>query len=362
MVVAHPPSASPDRGRRSSAPPHGRQRPGAARPATRLVVGLTVLTSLLAGVGTTACSASGAAPVSTASATGSAAPVPPDAGSSATSASPDAGGSAAAASPDAAGSASSGPPEADASASPAPPPEADRLERDVTSYLSKRSVTASVRVTDLQTGEEYGYRSGSHYDSASVVKVAIMAAVLRRQAAEDRRLTDRESWLLKAMIRNSDNNAASALYASLGRGPAMARFYRAAGMTHTTPGAGSYWGLTQITAADQVVLLQHLARPSKLLTKRGRIYARDLMASVSSSQDWGVSAGPRGNDTRVELKNGWLVRSRHGWRVHSVGHVKGEGRDYLVAVLTMDDQTMDRGVGVVEGVSRIVWRDLAPAG
>jgi len=243
---------------------------------------------------------------------------------------------------------------------PVVPPDADRLEHDVRSYLAKRSVTASVRVRDLRTGQEYGYRSGSHYDSASVVKVAIMAAVLRRQEQQDRYLTTTEVRLLDKMIRRSDNDAASRLYASLGRGAGMQRFYARAGMTRTTSGPGTSWGLTRITATDQVVLLGHLARPTDLLTRNGRIYARKLMASVTASQAWGVSAGPP-DGTRVELKNGWLSRSSHGWRVHSVGHVKGGGRDYLVAVLTMDSSTMDRGIARVEGVSRIVWRDLAPA-
>ncbi|MFL6027222.1 MAG: serine hydrolase [Friedmanniella sp.] len=242
------------------------------------------------------------------------------------------------------------------------PPKADQLERHLTSYLTARKVTASVRVRDLLTGETYSYRAGSRYDSASVVKVAIMAAVLRRQEAQKRYLTSREVRLLRAMIQNSDNDAASSLYASLGRGPALTKFYQAAGMTHTTPGPGRYWGLTQITAADQVVLLNHLARPSKLLNERGRSYARKLMASVQASQSWGVSAGPRADGARVELKNGWLSRNAHGWRVHSIGHVSGDGRDYLVAVLTMDNTTRNGGIAVVEGVSKIVWRDLAPAG
>jgi hypothetical protein len=248
------------------------------------------------------------------------------------------------------------------SAQPAVPPRADQLERHLKSYLTGRKATASVRVRDLQTGREYSYRSGSHYDSASIVKVAIMAAVLRRQEAQHRYLTAREDRLLRAMIQRSDNDAASRLYASLGRGPGLKKFYKAAGMTHTTPGPGRYWGLTQITAADQVVLLAHLARPSKLLNERGRAYARKLMASVTSSQAWGVSAGPRAAKARVELKNGWLSRNSHGWRVHSTGHVSGDGRDYLVAVLTMDNKTMDRGIDSVEGVSKIVWRDLDPQG
>ena len=240
------------------------------------------------------------------------------------------------------------------------PEPAPGLSADIRTYLSGRPSTASVRVRDLITGHEYGYRSTAHYDSASVVKVAIMAAVLRRQEKQDRYLTDRENRLLHRMIQRSSNKAASALWRSLGKGPAMARFFETAGMRHTTPGHGRYWGLTQVTAADEVVLLGHLARPSKLLTRAGRIYARGLMATVKKSQRWGVSAGPTAAGARVELKNGWLSRARHGWRIHSIGHIKGEGRDYLIAVLSMDNPTKAGGISTVEGVSSIVWQAVAP--
>jgi hypothetical protein len=82
------------------------------------------------------------------------------------------------------------------------------------------------------------------------------------------------------------------------------------------------------------------------------------MRSVTPSQKWGVSAGAAGSAT-VELKNGWLPRATHGWRVHSMGHVKGAGRDYAIAVMTQDNSTMGYGVSTVEGVSRVVWSALA---
>jgi beta-lactamase class A len=247
-----------------------------------------------------------------------------------------------------------------ASTAPPPPDPAPHLAADMKALLAKRHTTASVKVRDLVTGHEYNYRSGARYDSASIVKVAIMAAVLRRQEKQKRYLTRTENRLLHKMIQNSDNDAASKLWKSLGRGPAMTGFFRAAGMKHPTPGHGGYWGLTQITAADEVVLLSHLARKSTLLTKAGRQYARGLMASVKASQRWGVSAGPAAAGARIELKNGWLSRSRRGWRIHSIGHVKGDGRDYLIAVLTMDNRHMATGIATVESVSRLVWRSLAP--
>jgi beta-lactamase class A len=248
-----------------------------------------------------------------------------------------------------------------ASTTPPPPPDpAPHLAADIKALLAKRRTTASVRVQDLISGQQYSYRSGAHYDSASIVKVAIMAAVLRRQEKQHRYLTRTENRLLHKMIQNSDNAAASKLWKSIGKGRAMTRFFRAAGMTHTTPGHGRYWGLTQVTAADEVVLLSQLSQPTDLLTEAGRTYARQLMAAVRASQRWGISAGPAAAGAHVELKNGWLSRSRHGWRVHSIGHVTGGGRDYLIAVLTMDNRHLAGGIATVESVSRLVWRSLGP--
>ncbi|WP_375430742.1 serine hydrolase [uncultured Friedmanniella sp.] len=240
------------------------------------------------------------------------------------------------------------------------PPAAPGLEAQLKAYLTGRPTTAAVEVRDLTTGQEYGYRATKAYDSASVVKIAILAATLRHAEQQQRGPTAKEKSLLSRMIRLSDNGAATTLWNRLGRGDTFDEFFAAAGMTHTTAGPRGYWGLTRVTAADQVVLMAHLTQPSPLLSQESRDYARGLMAKVDHDQDWGVSAGP-GQDDTVELKNGWLPRGTHGWAVHSVGHVQGDGRDYLIAVLTVDNPTEKKGITTVEGASKIVWRALAPA-
>ena len=79
--------------------------------------------------------------------------------------------------------------------------------------------------------------STAHFDSASVVKVTILGALLRKAQAEHRSLTRTERALAWAMITRSDNNAASALWAETGRSW-LRRFLAQAGMTHTLPGPG----------------------------------------------------------------------------------------------------------------------------
>src|SRR3954449_8141689 len=81
---------------------------------------------------------------------------------------------------------------------------APRLQTHIQAYLNSRPSTASVMVRNLRNGRQYVYRPTAHYDSASIVKVAILAAVLRRQEQQHRYLTSTENRLLHRMIQYSD--------------------------------------------------------------------------------------------------------------------------------------------------------------
>ena len=74
-----------------------------------------------------------------------------------------------------------------------------------------------------------------HFDSASVVKVTILGALLRKAEDQRRSLTRAEANLATAMITRSDNDAASALWAELGRHD-LQHFLNLAQMTHTVLG------------------------------------------------------------------------------------------------------------------------------
>ena len=107
------------------------------------------------------------------------------------------------------------------------------------------------------------------------------------------------------------------------------------------------WGLTTTTAADQVTLLDRLAEPNEVRStsaSRRRTHC-DLMEHVTPSQAWGVSAGV-GAGATVALKNGWLPVSS-GWAVNSIGWIHGDGRDYILAVLTADQPTEQTGIATI---------------
>ncbi|GAA0245815.1 hypothetical protein GCM10009527_048150 [Actinomadura nitritigenes] len=235
---------------------------------------------------------------------------------------------------------------------------AKRLGRRITAALAGRTGTESVAVYDRRRGVRCGVLAGRHYDSASVVKTAILAALLREAAAGHRPLTASEDALATRMITRSDNRAASALWRSVG--PArLARFLRKAGMAHTTLDPAGHWGLTRITAADQITLLRRLTEPNALLTGEARAYELGLMHRVIASQRWGATAGTPAGIT-WHVKNGWLPRHGGDWRVHSVGAFTGHGERYLIAVLTQGAPSMAYGVETIERVARAVHGGLVP--
>jgi Beta-lactamase enzyme family len=238
------------------------------------------------------------------------------------------------------------------------PALAGRISRGIEAARRGRESFVAVEVDDPGAGVVCRLDSGTHFDSASVVKVTILGTLLRDAQAAHRSLTLRERALAWAMITRSDNGAASALWDEDGR-VRLQRFLDAAGMVHTVLGPGGAWGLTRITATDETRLLWLLLQPNRVLDTASRDYALALMADVIPSQRWGVPAGaPR--SLVVHVKNGWLPLSPFGWRINSIGGFTGHGQRYTIVVLTQDNPTMAYGVSTVERIAEAVNRDLNP--
>ncbi|MFJ4467036.1 serine hydrolase [Streptomyces sp. NPDC089424] len=233
---------------------------------------------------------------------------------------------------------------------------AAKLQRDITASLEHRTAVTAVSLRDRSTDTVCTLRAEQKFDSASIVKVTVLATLLWDVQRHDRHLTPREAGHATKMITASDNAATNALWKQLGV-PKVKGFLAAAGMTSTVPGGNRAWGLTQITAADTQKLMNLVTEPNEVLRDKARAYLLKLMSKVVPSQRWGTPAGaPRAAVTHV--KNGWLSRAAHGWRVHSMGAFTGGGRDYSLTVLTQDNGTMDAGVATVEAVARAVHKDL----
>ncbi|MEU8702451.1 serine hydrolase [Streptomyces sp. NPDC048680] len=208
----------------------------------------------------------------------------------------------------------------------------------------------SVAVLDSGSGARAVYGGAdATYDTASIVKVDILAALLLRAQDERRELTAGERGHAVTMIENSDNDSATALLAAVGGAAGLDAANERLGLTSTA--AAHAWGLTRTTAADQLTLLEAVFRTDAgtALSADSRTYLRGLMERVEADQRWGVSAAGSG----WALKNGWMPRTATGlWNINSIGRVTAGGHTYLVAVLSSGQRTKESGIALVESAAR----------
>jgi beta-lactamase class A len=235
---------------------------------------------------------------------------------------------------------------------------AARLSADILGALKGRDGYQGVTVYDAETGISCYTDATRHMDSASIVKTIILAALLRWHEQAGTSLSAREKTEAREMITESDNNAATALWDEVGL-TRLQQFLNAAKMSETELGRDGEWGLTQVTAHDEMLLLQLLARPNTVLTSSARSYELGLMADVIPAQRWGTPAGAPA-DVTVHVKNGWLGDAG-GWHVNSLGVFTGKNRDYMMAVLTTAGPSEAYSIGTIENVARRVNQDLAKA-
>ncbi|MEV6544193.1 serine hydrolase [Streptomyces sp. NPDC051665] len=207
------------------------------------------------------------------------------------------------------------------------------------------------------------------YDTASIIKVDILAALLLQAQDAGRGLTEQERTRAEAMIERSDNDAASALWREIGLAPGLGAVNKRLGLSSTVGGAGGTWGLTRTTVSDQIRLLRAVftddttsSTSGSVLTATSRSYIRTLMTRIAAGQSWGVSAASD-SGAGWALKNGWLQRSTTGlWDINSVGRVTSGTHHYLVAVLSDGNTSMTGGIAAVEHAARTAVTSARAAG
>ena len=236
-------------------------------------------------------------------------------------------------------------------------------------YLAGRRGRVEAAVYDLSTGQQWTLGGQAPQAEASVVKLEILEAVLNQRTAQRVVLSLTEQELTPPMIEQSDNQAATTLWGDVGGAKGMRAFDHKAGLVHTSPSnclqcPGSSWpgwGLTTTTPQDQITLLRQLVQPSGVLDGNDQKYGLHLLENVTPPQQWGVSGGvPAG--VLVALKNGWLPldASDSDWQINSVGWVSGDGRNYLMAVLSTGNPSEQYGIDTLNHLGAMVWSALAP--
>ncbi|MDQ1426610.1 MAG: hypothetical protein QOK39_86, partial [Acidimicrobiaceae bacterium] len=96
------------------------------------------------------------------------------------------------------------------------------FEGAIQNYLAGRAGAASVAVFDVTDGATYTVAPQSSFITASIVKADILSTLLRQAQSAGRALTSQEQATATQMIEISDNNAATALWNEVGRGPGVA--------------------------------------------------------------------------------------------------------------------------------------------
>ena len=231
-------------------------------------------------------------------------------------------------------------------------------------YVRTRRGVVTAAAEDLRTGQTWTLGSGAPQPEASVVKLDILQALLARSPGG---LPAAQRSLAQKMITVSDNDAATALWNAADGAAGIGSYNTAAGLTRTRlsscvrcPGfAWPGWGLSVTTPADQLALLRQLVAPGTLLPPTARGYALSLLEKVTPSQRWGVSGGVPAGVT-VALKNGWLPLNAADtdWQVNSAGWISGDGRDYLLVVLSTDDPSEQYGIATVNHLGALAWSAL----
>ncbi|MFD4144105.1 serine hydrolase [Streptomyces sp. NPDC058572] len=261
---------------------------------------------------------------------------------------------------------------------------ARHLAKDIAKALARRDSTASVALYDRKSRTACAYNEDQQQDAASIIKPIIMAALLFHNKGP---LNGDDDALARKMITASDNSAATTLWMRLSdlKNPAapdpvkIQEFLDRAGMKNTVLDREGFWGLSQVTAADQLQLLKLLTGnddpEAPVLTKQARSYALGLMNQVQADQRWGAPAGTA-KEAVVHVKNGWMQRSnnpdvdpydRLDWKVNSMAAFTGDGYDYGLVVLSENNRVPDShpaasgwvyGISTIEGVARVVHHDL----
>jgi hypothetical protein len=233
-----------------------------------------------------------------------------------------------------------------------------QMAHAIDNKLVGRTSTVGLEMSDTRTSLTCTYHAKMHFYAASAIKATILASLLRKAQEEHRSLTSSEKSLAWLMITESDNSAAQSLWEDVGISWVQ-HFLGLAKMKETQ--LNDAWGLSLLTAHDEVLLLKVLSTDNHILTAASRRYERFLMAHVTSSQRWGTPFGAP-KTVVVHVKNGWLPYPGANWEINSLGiftAVKGH-RVYVMAVLTHDNPSELYGIDTIEDAAEAMHRHLNP--
>jgi hypothetical protein len=203
---------------------------------------------------------------------------------------------------------------------------------------------------DLRTGKIYGSRNmGSTSTTASLVKAWIGADFLRRSAEAGRTPNATRMRQVTIMIRDSDNEAASALWAVLGQQASTKRMIRICGMTDSR--ADSNWSLTRLSPRD-ITRLGACILDGRAAGPKWTSFLVKEMRLVRGVGNFGIrKAFPAEVAKTIAIKNGWVTRDAVGqWHVNCMAIGDGWTMGVMTRYPTNRDYTY--GGSICQNVAR----------
>jgi hypothetical protein len=198
-------------------------------------------------------------------------------------------------------------------------------------------------------GRHRGFHARRSAPMASVFKVMLLAAYLRRPSVAHRRLHGSDRALLAPMIRSSNNVAATRVRDIVGVG-AIRRLARRAHMRRFQ--YNPVWGLSRSSPRDQS---RFMLRLDRFIPARHRGYARRQLARIVPSQRWGIG--------RLRLP-GWRLYFKGGWGSgtgavdHQVAFLESGRRRIALAIFTTGNPSHGYGKQTLRGVAARLLRGL----
>ena len=135
----------------------------------------------------------------------------------------------------------------------------------IAAFVATRADNVTVAVQDLTTNQIYQFRPGVTENTASTLKVDILATLLGQAQAAGRAAHARGTEPGGADDRGEPRQCRRHACGP-GSGPAaVGAFERAEGMTSTVPATDGVWGSTQTTALDRLAMIRTVVQPNTLL-------------------------------------------------------------------------------------------------
>ncbi|MEV4758164.1 serine hydrolase [Micromonospora sp. NPDC049559] len=170
---------------------------------------------------------------------------------------------------------------------------------------------------DTRTGEIHGSSNMTRTSTtASLIKAWIGADFLRRSAEQDSTPSDARLAQVSTMIRDSNNEAAQALWQVVGESASITRLISTCGLTDSSA-YKDLWSNTNLSARD-ITRLGACIVSGKAAGPKWTDWLLDEMRQVRGTGDFGIrKAFPAAEQKSIAIKNGWVTRDAVGqWNVN----------------------------------------------